>query len=138
MDRPAAQSAQAVKNSEAGDGAAGEQAGSHAEDQGKILLVKPVDDANGLEDTEAAEGQQRDAFVGFLAPDGDDLGHEEQGITAQTEAEDDGDDLLHAAPPSLLNRSALRALALAASSSRVRGGAVVSSEASRREETDVI
>jgi len=89
------------------------------------VLVEAVDDADGLEDAESAEGDEGDAFIGFFAPEGDDLGDEEEGVAAQAEAEDDGYDLLHAAPPSLLNRRALRALALAASSSRVLGGAAV-------------
>ncbi len=59
------------------------------------MLVTAVDDADELQDVEAAEGDERDAFVGFLAPDGERLGDEECGVAQQCEAEDDCDDILH-------------------------------------------
>src|SRR5208337_606196 len=115
-------------------GAAREQARGHAQGKREILLKEAVDDANGLQDAEAAEGNERNTLVGFFAPDGDDLRDEEQRVAAQAQPEDDGDNLLHAGCPSLRNLSALRAFARAASSSRLRGGAVVSSELSSRAE----
>ena len=133
-----AQAAHAIEDGEGGDGAAGEQACGHAESEREVLLVEAVDDADGLQDAEAAEGDERDAFIAFLAPDGHDLRHEEQRVAAQAQPKDDGDNLLHAARPPLPNLAALRAFALAASSSRLRGGALVSSEVSRWAETAAI
>ena len=59
------------------------------------MLVEAVEDAYDLEDAETGEGDQGDAFVGFLAIDGDDLGDEEEGVADQAEAEEDCDELLH-------------------------------------------
>ena len=59
------------------------------------MLVDAVQDADGLEDVESAEGEEGDAFIALLAPEGDGLGDEEQAVDDQAEAEKDGDDLLH-------------------------------------------
>jgi hypothetical protein len=70
VDLLGAFAAQAVEDGQGGYGAAGEKTGGHAEDQREIVLVEAVDDTDCLQDAESAEGDERDAFVGFLAPDG--------------------------------------------------------------------
>ena len=50
--------AEAIKDGEAGYGAAGEQAGGHAEDEGQVVLIEAVDDGDDLQDAEAGEGDE--------------------------------------------------------------------------------
>ena len=78
-----------------GDGAAGEEARGHSVSDGRIVLVEAVEDADDLEDAESREGDEGDALVGLFAPDGDDLGDEEEGVADESEAEEEGDEFLH-------------------------------------------
>lgn len=52
-------------------------------------------DADELQQVESAEGDERDAFGGFLAPEGDGLRNEEESVDDEAEAEEDGDDFFH-------------------------------------------
>jgi hypothetical protein len=87
--------ANAIEDREAGYGAAGEQASSHAKGQGQVVFVEAVNDGDHLQDAESREGDERDALVGFLAPDGDDLRDKEHRITEQAEAENDSYEFFH-------------------------------------------
>lgn len=94
--------AEAVEDGLGGDGSAEEEAGGHAEDEGAVVLVDAVEDADGLEDVEAAEGDEGDSFRGFGAPESDGLGEEEEAVYDESEAEEDGDGLLHESPVLLM------------------------------------
>ncbi len=87
--------AEAVEDGLRGYRSAEDEAGGHAEDQGEVVLVDAVEDADGLEDVESAEGEEGDAFGGFLAPEGDGLREEEEAVDYEAQAEEDGDELLH-------------------------------------------
>src|SRR3569833_2251884 len=132
-----AETSESIEDRQAGDGAAGQQTGGHAEDERRIALICTVNDPDDLKDAKAAKCNERDALVGFLAPDGDDLRDKEQSVAEQTEAEDDCNDLFHCVT-FLGKRSSFRRRALAASSSRSRAGALVSSEARRRADAAAI
>lgn len=86
---------EAVEDGLAGDGSAEDETGGHAEDEGAVMLVDAVKDAYGLQDVEAAEGDEGDAFGGFGAPECDGLGEEEEAVYDESQAEEDGDSLLH-------------------------------------------
>ena len=85
----AAQAPYAIKDRESSYGAAGEEACAEAEDQRVVVLVEAVNDADDLQDAEAAEGDQRDAFIGLLAPHRDGLRHKEQCVAEQADSKDD-------------------------------------------------
>ena len=85
------------------------------------MLIEAVEDTDDLEDAEAGEGDEGDAFVGLLAPDGDDLGDEEECVADEAEAEEEGDELLHAILlPAWLDFSGTGAVVFSATNSSIR------------------
>jgi hypothetical protein len=54
-----------------------------------------MDNSDGLQDAEAAKRDERDALIGLLAPDSDDLRNKEESVAEKPKAEDDGDSFLH-------------------------------------------
>ena len=59
------------------------------------MFVDAVDDSDDLQNAEAAEGDQRNAFVAFLAPDGERLRHEKGCIAQQGQPKDIRDNFPH-------------------------------------------
>ena len=88
--------ANAVDDGQEGDRAAGEEAGSQADDKGIVVLVDAVNDTNDLQNAEAAESDERDPLIALFAPNGEGLGNKEHGVSEQGESEDEGDDFFHA------------------------------------------
>jgi hypothetical protein len=93
------QAAKAVDDSEEGDRSARQKAHSQADDKGPVVLIEAVYDADDLQDAKAAEGDERDAFIGLFAPEGDGLRDEERCIAEQGKTEDKGDDFSHGMNP---------------------------------------
>lgn len=84
-----------VEDRQRGNRATRQQAGRHADDQRWIALIETVNDSDYLKNAKASEGDERYSFVALLAPHGDDLGDEQQGVPKQAKTENDCDDLFH-------------------------------------------
>ena len=87
--------ADSIRNGKESDCAAGDEAGDHTDDEGKVVLIETVDDGDGLKHIEAGKRDQRDAVIGFLAPQGDRLWDEEGGVSEEAQAKYDRYDLFH-------------------------------------------
>jgi hypothetical protein len=95
MRLPGPQAADAVDHCQESNRSASKKACAKANDQRSVILIKSMDDSNHLQDAKAAKGDQRDAFIGLLAPDSQGLGYEERSIAEKGETEDDSDKILH-------------------------------------------
>ena len=100
----------------------------------KIPLIYPMHNADHLQHAESAKVISEIPSSVFLRHTARTCGTKSNALQSKPKSENDGDDLFHGVTFSG-NLCALRRRALAASSSRVRAGALVSSEASRRAET---
>jgi len=67
------------------------------------VLEDAVEDSDDLEDAEAAEGDQGDAFRGFFAQQGDELGDEEERVAEKAETEEKCDGIFHGFTPWVRN-----------------------------------
>ena len=95
----AAQAPDAVDDGEEGDGSAGQKAYSEADDQGVVVLVDAMNHADDLQDAKAAEGDQGNALIALLAPEGNGLGHKEGGVAQKSQPEDERNNLPHSYRP---------------------------------------
>src|SRR5580700_6313973 len=78
------QASHPVENRQGRHRPAAQQTRRHAQNQRPVALIHPMHNPDGLQDAESAERDHRDAFVALLAPDSDDLGHEQQRVTPET------------------------------------------------------
>src|SRR5579863_9040388 len=84
-----------IENRQGRNRSAAQEARRHAENQGRIPLIDPMNHADHLQHTKPAKCDQRDSFIGLLPPNRQYLRYEEQGVAQKAEAEDDRDDLFH-------------------------------------------